>query len=101
MTLSPAVALDDVLIRHLRERPDAVFLLCPQTDRTLTFRQLALAARRIIAAPRMADNRPGAKIALLLPGGFETVTLSLSLMLTGYVPVPLNLLAADEALGWI
>jgi len=101
MTLSPAVALDGVLSLHVRERPDAVFLLCPQTDRTLTFHQLALAARRIIVAPRMADNRPGDKIALLLPGGFDTVTLSLSLMLTGYVPVPLNLLAADEALGWI
>ncbi|MGK2888639.1 MAG: hypothetical protein ACSLEN_04600 [Candidatus Malihini olakiniferum] len=33
--------------------------------------------------------------------GFDTVKLALSLMLSGYMVVPLNLLATDDTLAWI
>nr|WP_255557011.1 AMP-binding protein [Sodalis sp. dw_96] len=89
------------MARHLREGADRVFLICPETERTLTFGQLALAARRQSRGLRAAGRLPGDHIALLLPGGFDTVTLCLSCMLNGYVPVPLSLLAADTALAWI
>ncbi len=96
-----ADSLPAVLARHLREGADRVFLICPETGRTLTFAQLALAARRQGQWLLAAGHRPGDHIALLLPGGFDTVALCLSCMLTGYVPVPLSLLAADTALAWI
>ncbi|XBS71329.1 AMP-binding protein [Acerihabitans sp. KWT182] len=94
-------SLPSVLARHLRERADDVFLICPETGRTLRYGQLAQAARRQSTALRAAGRLPGENIALLLPGGFDTVTLCLSCMLSGYVPVPLNLLAADTVLAWI
>ncbi|WP_413730203.1 AMP-binding protein [Sodalis sp. RH22] len=96
-----ADSLPAVLARHLREGADRVFLICPETERTLTFAQLALAARRQDERLMATGHRPGDHIALLLPGGFDTVALCLSCMLTGYVPVPLSLLAADTALAWI
>jgi len=96
-----ADTLPAVLARHLPEGALRVFLICPETERTLTFGQLAQVARRHGQWLRDAGHRPGDNIALLLPGGFDTVTLCLSYMLTGYVPVPLNWLAADSALGWI
>ncbi len=101
MNIQPFASLSAVLRLHLLERPGAVFMLAPETGQTLTFAQLALAARRTAAMLHVLGHRPGDKIALLLPGGVHGATFTLALMMAGYIAVPLSLLAGEETLGWI
>ncbi|MCL2899355.1 class I adenylate-forming enzyme family protein [Brenneria tiliae] len=98
---APLTTLQDSLLRQAAARPDAHFILAAESADTLSFAQLLHSASATAQWLQAQGCRPGDKIAFLLSGGFDTVRLALSLMLAGYVVVPLNLLATDEALAWI
>ncbi|QTF09216.1 AMP-binding protein [Brenneria izadpanahii] len=97
MSALPAT-LQDILLRHTAERPDAPFIIAGDSPDVLNFAQLLQSTTATAAWLRRQGCQPGDKIAFLSQGGFHTVKLALSLMLAGYVATPLNLLATDEAL---
>lgn len=100
MTTQPAT-LQDILLQQTDARPDTHFIVASESPDTLSFAQLWQSATATAAWLRAQGFLPGEHIAFLSEGGFHTVKLALSLMLSGYVVVPLNLLTTDDALAWI
>lgn len=100
MTTQPAT-LQDILLQQTDAQPDTHFIVASESPDTLSFAQLWQSATATAAWLRAQGFLPGDHIAFLSEGGFHTVKLALSLMLSGYVVVPLNLLATDDALVWI
>lgn len=97
MTAQP-VTLLDILLQQVAERPDTHFIVAGESPDALSFSQLLQSTFATAAWLRKQGCRPGDNIAFLSESGFHTVRLALSLMLAGYVAVPLNLLATDDAL---
>ncbi|MEC5317800.1 AMP-binding protein [Brenneria populi subsp. brevivirga] len=99
--MTPPLTLLDILLQQAARRPDAHFVVAGESADVLSFSQLLQSTAAAAAWLRGQGYRPGDHIAFLSEGGFHTVRLALSLMLAGYVAVPLNLLATDDALAWI
>ncbi len=91
----------DHVDRQAAERPDATYLIAPETGRTMTFRELQGASRRLSASLRAHGLRPGDKVALLMPNGFQTCRLFVGIMYGGYCVTPVNLLAQPSQLAYV
>jgi len=93
--------LRDALAGHLARQPDRVFLVAPETGRTLSYRELDYQARLLARWLRAAGLKPGDKVGLYLHNGYQTALLYLGAMLGGYVIAPLNLLAQRSQLAYV
>ncbi len=82
-------------------RPDATYLIAPETGRRMSFGELQAASRRLAAWLRSQGIRPGAKVALLMPNGYQTCRLFIGAMYGGYCITPLNLLAQPAQLSYV
>jgi acyl-CoA synthetase (AMP-forming)/AMP-acid ligase II len=83
------------------ERPDAIYLLAPETGRTMTFLALQKASRRLAAYLSGCGGSPGDRIALLMENGYQTCRLFIGSMYAGYCVTPLNLLAQTSQLEYV
>ena len=93
-------------IRHYvdlraRERPDAAFLIAPETGAVLTYAELARASRELARYLDAQGLMKGDKVALMLHNGYQTARLLLGVMYAGYVVAPLNLLAQPSQLEYV
>ncbi|MGH8617613.1 MAG: AMP-binding protein [Burkholderiales bacterium] len=84
-----------------RVRPDAPYVIAPETGRTLTYG--ALQARtgtlgRFLLARGLAK---GDKVALMLHNGLQTARLLIGTMAAGFTVAPLNLLAQPSQLAYV
>ena len=93
------LTLRDVLEGHLREAPDAPFLIAPETGRVMRYRDIAAEAVALHALLRERGLAPGDKAGFLLPNGYRTTALFLGTMLSGHVITPFNLLAQKPQLA--
>jgi long-chain acyl-CoA synthetase len=59
----------------------------------MSFGELREASRRLARVPAGEGIRPGARVALLMPNGYQTCRLFIGAMYGGYCVTPLNLLA--------
>lgn len=82
-------------------RPGATYLIAPETGLTLTFGQLQSASRRICSGLLGKGVRPGDKVALLMPNGYQTCRLFVGLMYGGFCVTPINLLAQPTLLAYV
>jgi long-chain acyl-CoA synthetase len=82
-------------------RPEATYLIAPETGCTMTFGQLQRASRRLAASLRDRGLRPGDKVALLMGNGFQTCRLFIGIMYGGYCVTPVNLLAQSSQLAYV
>jgi len=82
-------------------RPDAPFVIEPETGRTLTFADLRGVA--VAIARRLEDEglSAGDRIGLAAPNGVEAAALFVGVMAAGYVATPLSLMATPEQLGYV
>jgi acyl-CoA synthetase (AMP-forming)/AMP-acid ligase II len=97
---SPCVrTLRDVLAAHLREAPDAPFLIAPETGLCMRYRDIAAEARAVARLLESHGLVPGDTAGLLLPNGYRTAALFLGTMLAGHVVAPFNLLAQKSQLA--
>jgi amino acid adenylation domain-containing protein len=71
-------------------RPNAVFLISPETTDELTFRELQEQSNYLSTQIRQAGAEQGDKVAFLLDNGLFTAQLLLGVMYGGFVAVPLN-----------
>jgi len=84
-----------------RERPDAVYLVAPEADLSLSFSGLRTASRKLTRFLLKEGIQPGAKIALLMHNGFQTCRLFVGAMYGGFCITPLNLLAHPSQLEYV
>jgi acyl-CoA synthetase (AMP-forming)/AMP-acid ligase II len=84
-----------------RERPDAVYLVAPESERYLTFSGLQQASRRLSHYLLGLGIEPGEKVALLMHNGFQAARLFIGAMYGGYCVTPLNLLAQPSQLEYV
>jgi long-chain acyl-CoA synthetase len=84
-----------------QQRPDATYLVAPETGLTMSFGELRDASRRLAAYLESEGIRPGAKVALLMHNGYQTCRLLIGAMYGGYCVTPLNLLAQPMQLSYV
>lgn len=82
-------------------RPDAVYLIAPEPDLSLTYRGLQRASRRLARYLLNEGIEPGAKVAMLMHNGFQTCRLFIGAMYGGFCVTPLNLLAQPSQLEYV
>ncbi|HTT76140.1 MAG TPA: class I adenylate-forming enzyme family protein, partial [Candidatus Binataceae bacterium] len=83
-----------------RSRGDDVFLISPETAKTLTFGELQEQSKAISTRLRQAGLSTGDKAAFLLDNGLFTIQLFLGTMYSGVVSVPLNVRAGLSQLAY-
>ena len=93
-------------IRHLvdhqaRERPDAAWLIAPETGATMSFAQLQRESRALGAYLLGLGLNKGDKVALMLHNGYQTARLLIGVMYGGFMVAPLNLLAQPSQLAYV
>ena len=88
-----ARTLLDVLEWHVAQHPDRLHVTVLEDDVTtlgsLTYRQLADAARKIAAGLIDRDIAPGDRVALMLPTSVDFFTAFFGILYVGAVPVPI------------
>ncbi len=82
-------------------RPDATYLVAPETGRVMSFGKLRSASLLLASWLAGEGIRPGAKVALLMPNGYQTCRLFIGAMYGGYCITPLNLLAQPSQLAYV
>ena len=82
-------------------RPDATYLIAPESGQTMSYGELQRASRRLASYLRERGAKPGDKIALLMPNGYQTCRLFVGVMYSGYCVTPVNLLAQTAQLGYV
>ena len=80
---------------------ERVFLVAPETGRTLSAGGLQQMAREVSARLDALGLRPGAKAAFLMDNGLWTTALFLGAMYGGRVIVPLNAVAGRDQLAYV
>jgi acyl-CoA synthetase (AMP-forming)/AMP-acid ligase II len=99
--MTDAETLRDVLQAHEAQQPDAPLLHSPETQRTLTYGQLARESRQLCARLHSMQLSPGDHVGFLLHNGYQATTIFLGVMAAGYVVTPLNLLSQGSALAYV
>lgn len=97
--LQPLVSIRSLLERQARLRPQASYLIAPETGRRLTFARLLKISHCLADLLDHLGLAPGARVALLLPNGLQAVRLFIGTMAAGYVVTPLSLLAGPAHLA--
>ncbi len=93
-------------IRHYvdlqaRERPDAPYLIAPETGRVMSFAMLQHDSRALGVSLLARGLAKGDKVALMLHNSYQTSRLLLGIMYSGLVAAPLNLLAQPSQLSYV
>jgi len=90
------------LVDHqARERPDATWLIAPETGATMSFAQLQRESRALGAYLLGMGLNKGDKVALMLHNGYQTARLLIGVMYGGFMVAPLNLLAQPSQLAYV
>lgn len=90
--------LRDVLLHHAANRSQATFLIAPETQAQLSYGELAHETGQFAEWSAQQGLHRGDRIAMFLPNGMQAGLIFLAAMASGYVIVPLNLLATPAQL---
>ena len=83
------------------ERPEATYLIAPESARSMSFGMLQRASRRLAHSLLARGIEPGDKVALLMPNGYQTCRLFIGIMYGGFCVTPINLLAQASQLAYV
>ncbi len=83
-------ALPTVLRHHVAERPDSVWLDCPEEGRTWTFAEMQVAAERVGRSFLDAGAEPGDRVVLVAQNSSKFVRTWIGTAVAGLVEVPVN-----------
>jgi long-chain acyl-CoA synthetase len=90
-----------IVDRQARERPDATWLIAPETGAVMTFAQLQRNSQDLTHFLMGAGLEKGDKVALMLHNSFQTARLLIGVMYGGFMVAPLNLLAQPSQLTYV
>jgi long-chain acyl-CoA synthetase len=93
--------IQDYVDHQAQERPDAVYLVAPETGHTLTFAGLQRSSRRLANYLAALGIGPGETVALLTHNGYQGPRLLIGAMYGGRCIAPLNLLAQPSQLEYV
>jgi len=82
-------------------RPDATYLISSESGQTMSYGELQRASRRLARYLQEHGAKPGDKIALLMPNGYQTCRLFVGVMYSGFCVTPVNLLAQPTQLAYV
>ncbi len=93
-------------IRHIvdhqaRERPDATWLIAPETGATMDYAQLQRDSQDLSRFLLGMGINKGDKVALMLHNSYQTARLLIGVMYGGFMVAPLNLLAQPSQLAYV
>ena len=91
----------ELIERRAAEQPDAPYLIAPETDAVLTYRELHRASEALTQYLIARGLAKGDKVALMLHNGYQTARLLLGVMYGGFTVVPVNLLAQRSQLAYV
>ena len=98
-TTAVGVSTVRALIDHMvASRPEAVFLLSPETGLSWTYEELRRQSNRLGHELRGLGCSAGDKVAFMMDNGLFTAGLFLGAMYGGLVPVPMNVRAGQSQL---
>ncbi|TYL46373.1 ATP-dependent acyl-CoA ligase [Nocardioides sp. BGMRC 2183] len=83
-------ALPTVLRYHAAERPDSVWLDCPEERRTWTFAEMLAAGERVGRSLLAAGSEQGDRVVLVAQNSSQFVRTWIGTALAGLVEVPIN-----------
>ncbi|WP_436698058.1 AMP-binding protein [Nocardioides sp. BYT-33-1] len=83
-------ALPTVLRHHAAERPEAVWLDCPEEGRTWTYAETLAAAERVGRSLLAAGAEPGDRVVLVAQNSSQFVRTWVGTAVAGLVEVPIN-----------
>jgi long-chain acyl-CoA synthetase len=89
--------LRDVIDRAAEESPDSIFLIDPSSGRMMTLADLRTNARAVALFVQQHGLPAGARVAVAMENGTSAVATHFGLMYGGYVCVPINLTAVEQA----
>jgi long-chain acyl-CoA synthetase len=93
-------------IRHYvdlqaKERPDAPFLIAPETGRAMTYAQLKRESEALGRQLLAQGLVKGDKVALMLHNSYQAARLLIGVMYSGFTVAPLNLLSQPSQLQYV
>ena len=83
----------DVIDEKARLSPAAPLLFAPEPQSTLTYDDLRSRARAFAGGMQSRGIAPDAIVGFMLPNGVAAASIFLSAMYSGYIVLPINLLA--------
>ncbi|MGO4812272.1 AMP-binding protein [Cupriavidus sp. 2MCAB6] len=83
------------------ERPEAIYLIAPEPDLSMTFAGLRSASRELARFLLGQGIRKGDTVAMLMHNGYQTCRLFIGVMYGGFCATPLNLLAHPSQLEYV
>lgn len=92
-------ALPTVLRHHASQRPDSVWLDCPEERRTWTFAEMLAAGERVGRSFLAAGAEPGDRVVLVAQNSSQFVRTWIGTALAGLVEVPINTAYAHDFLA--
>jgi acyl-CoA synthetase (AMP-forming)/AMP-acid ligase II len=100
-TMRNTHTLRDTLLHYAAVQPNAPFLISPETDRVLTYSDLAHETAHLAERLTQWGIARGEHVGFLLHNGYQTAAIFLGTMAAGYVSVPLNLLSQPAPLAYV
>ncbi len=94
------VSVRGLIEQGARLRPDAPFLISPETERILTFGELQRQSLLFSVLLSQQGLKHGDKVAFLMDNGLATGQMFLGAMYGGFVAVPLNVRAGVSQLSY-
>ncbi len=89
------------LNRQAESRPDAPFVLAPETGRSLTFAQFRRECRGLARRLLALGLPPGERVAFMSPNGLHAPTFLLGSAYGGFMVAPINLLSQGAQLSYV
>jgi acyl-CoA synthetase (AMP-forming)/AMP-acid ligase II len=91
----------DLVEHQAATRPEATYLIAPETGRAMGFGALRGASRRLAAFLAGRGIVPGQRVGLMMHNGYQACRLFVGAMYGGYCVTPLNLLAQAPQLEYV
>jgi long-chain acyl-CoA synthetase len=98
---APPRTIRALIDRNAAAQPDRVYLVAPETGRTLSFGALQRQSRLLGLYLQGQGLRADDKVAILAHNSYQTALLFLGTMYNGLVSVPLNLLSSPAQLAYV
>lgn len=84
-----------------QEQPDSIYLIAPEPNLTLTYRQLREDSIRLGQYLLAKGLKKGDKISFMMENGYQTTKIFLGTMYAGFVIAPLNLRVQQSQLEYV
>lgn len=96
-----ATTVHALIEQQARQRPHAVYARATETERHLSYGDLAIGCRRVAAVLQGHGMQPGDTVSVVMPNGLQTLRLLLGAMHGGFCVNPVNLLSQPEQMHYV